>query len=202
MTTPRSPVTPDDLRVAARLCTATLRPVQDSDWSVPARGLRWSCRKTLDHLCDCLAWYAHDLGAEIQTEEGAARHGFPRASIPDLVRSVETLSEVLAIVAAAKGPEVRAWHSWGMADAEGFLAMGTAEILLHSWDIAGGFGVELAKPRRADDLATRLLPRLFPDAPGGDTPFATLLALTGRPRPPERRQARTWRWQNAPLSRP
>jgi hypothetical protein len=200
MTAPRQPVTPDDLRAAARLCLATLQPVQDRDWSIPALGLRWTCRATLDHICDCLAWYAHDLASELQSINGAARRGFPRAPIAELLFSVGALAEVLALVGAAKGADARGWHDWGVADAEGFVAMGTIEILLHTWDIASAFDLPLSDPDQAGELAGRLVPRLFPSAPVGPSPFDSLLAATGRPRPPGKRRAPSWQWHSAPLT--
>jgi hypothetical protein len=69
---------------------------------------------------------------------------------------------VLAAVARASKPGVRAFHPAGMADAEGFLAMGCDEILVHTGDIAEGLGIAVAPPA---DLCQRVVARLFPWAP-------------------------------------
>jgi hypothetical protein len=49
-----------------------------------------------------------------------------------------------------------------MADAEGFLAMGAVEVLLHTWDIATALGVPLAPPDHAEASAAKMVARLFP----------------------------------------
>ena len=175
-----TPLTTADLRSAAAICRRTLGPVADRDWSLSAHGLDWDCRGTLDHVCDCLAFYAHDLGARVQTIEGAARDGFVGADPVELIRTIETLSEVLCLFADGSPPEVRALHPFGMADAEGFLAMGAVEILLHTWDIAMALGVPLAPPHEAEALAGAIVARLFPWAPVGVPAMEALLACAGR----------------------
>jgi len=194
------PFTTADLRSGAAICRRTLGPVADQDWSVPAHGLDWDCRTTLDHVCDCLAFYAHDLGARVQTIEGAARDGFADAGAAELIRTVETVSEVLCLVADGSPPEVRAFHPFGMADAEGFLAMGAAEILLHTWDIKMGLGVPLAPPDVAEDVAAKIVARLFPWAPTDVPSMDALLACAGRGRVAGFDSVGPrWAWHAAPL---
>jgi hypothetical protein len=41
----------DDLIRAADLCWETLAPFGGADWTVPAGGIEWTCRQTLEHLC-------------------------------------------------------------------------------------------------------------------------------------------------------
>lgn len=194
-------VTTSDLRAAAAICRATLGPVADGDWTLPAHGLAWDRRATLDHTCDCLAFYAHDLAARIRTTEGEARDGAARATPPELIRTVETLAELLCVVADGSPAEVRAFHPWGMADAEGFLAMGAVEILLHTWDVATAFARPLAPADRAEALAGALLPRLFPWAPAGVPAMEALLACTGRVEAAGLPPAGTrWAWHAAPVA--
>ena len=195
----QSHVTAADLRRAAAVSAATLRPLTDRDWSIKAHHLSWSCRRTLDYMLNCLAWYAHDLANEITIEEGAARAGTPHYGIPVLIRTIETLAEVLAIVADAKPAVARASHDWGFADPEGFLAMGTIEIVLHTWDIISELGGDFVEPAAIDDICGRLLTRLFPDAPAGHPSFATLLYVTGRGNLPELSPVTRWRWHSAPI---
>ena len=193
------PVTASDLRQAATLSSTTLAPHIDRDWSINAHNMEWSCRRTLDHVLNCLAWYAHDLANEITHDEGIARDGSGDASLAAMIRSVETLAEVLAIVAEAKPPTVRAMHNWGIADPEGFLAMGTIEIVLHTWDIVTALNGNLSDPAAFDALAGRLLGRLFPEAPGGYPAFATLLYVTGRGDLDGMERVTLWQWHSAPL---
>ena len=195
------PFTTADLRSAAVVCRQTLGPVVDRVWSVPAHGLEWDCRATLDHVCDCLAFYAHDLAGRIQVVEGAARDGYATADPAELIRTVEILAEVLCLVADGSPAEVRAFHPWGMADAEGFLAMGAIEVLLHTWDIAMAHGVPLAPPDQVADVAAKIVARLFPWAPAAVPAMDALLACTGRtevaglaPVGPR------WAWHAAPIA--
>jgi hypothetical protein len=85
-----------------------------------------------------------------------------------------------------------------MADAEGFVAMGCDEILVHTGDIADGLGITAAPPT---DLCARVLARLFPWAPKGTDPWPTLLWANGRaPLGDRGRLDADWYWQCAPLS--
>jgi len=49
------------------------------------------------------------------------------------------------------------WHPSGDSDAEGFVAMGTVEVLLHTHDVLAGLGVGW---RPDDALCDRVLARL------------------------------------------
>jgi hypothetical protein len=69
-------------------------------------------------------------------------------------------------------PQVRAYHVFGTSEAEGFAAMGIVETLLHTHDLAQGLGLAWSPPA---DLCSRVLARLFPNAPGSTDPWPTLL---------------------------
>lgn len=196
------PVTASDLRTAVVICRQTLGPVGDRDWAIPAHGLDWDCRETLDHVCDSIASYIANLAGRTTVRgEAAARDGYPRAGPVKLLRTVEIFADALIVIAAASPDDARAFHVWGRTDAEGFLAMGAAETLIHTWDIATAFGAPLALPDRVEALAGALLARLFPWAPAGVLALDALLACTGRgevagfdsvgPR---------WAWHSAPVA--
>ena len=84
---------------------------------------------------------------------------------------------------AALFPEARrqglAYHATGMTDAEGYLAMGCAEILVHTWDACRGLGDEFVGP---SDLSSAILARTFPWVHVEDSPWQTLLWAFGRVR--------------------
>lgn len=192
----RAPVTPADVCAAAAVCRTALEPALDADWTVPAGGLEWSCRRTLDHLVDALLYYSVDLAV------GGADRPFPRsgdgqAPVSHLLESVASAAAVLAAVAQGVPAGTRGYHPAGMADAEGFLAMGCDEILIHTDDIARGLGVAFDPP---EGLCARVLARLFPWAPSGHAAGAALrwangrAALRGHPR-----QDPDWYWHCAPL---
>src|SRR4051812_19457101 len=48
----------DDLDTVVALACHRLAAATDRDWGVPASGLEWSCRGTVEHLADDLLSYA------------------------------------------------------------------------------------------------------------------------------------------------
>lgn len=195
----REPVSAGDLRIAAAWAHETLAPAAAADWSTPAHNLEWSCRATLDHVLDCLAWYAHDLAGEITGMQGASRDGMASASIADLLVTIGPLAEVLALVATGKAPNARARHNWGVADPEGFLAMGTIETLLHTWDIGLGLGIDVGISPDIESIAGRVLARLFPASEPTGTAFDALLIAAGRLDGPDGGRVTKWQWHAAPV---
>ncbi|MDQ1018385.1 RimJ/RimL family protein N-acetyltransferase [Streptomyces afghaniensis] len=91
--------------------------------------------------------------------------------------------------------EVRAFHPYPFrsANREGFAAMGVAEVLLHTHDIAEGLGVAYEP---APELCDFALTRIFPHVQPGPTPWRTLLWTTGRGDLPGREPVTEWRWNN------
>jgi hypothetical protein len=75
--------------------------------------------------------------------------------------------------------------------------MGIVEALVHTHDLAEGLGLVWAPPA---DLCSRVLARLFPDAPGTTDPWPTLLWATGRAALPGHPRRTTWRWYGTPAS--
>lgn len=191
-------LTPDDLLAAAALCRAAFVPALDRDWETPARDMTWTCRRILDHIADDLLLYAAHLATRATTRRPPPRNGDPLAAPSALLSVIEANAAVLAEVVRAAPPGTRAFHPAGMADATGFVAMGCEEILAHSWDIAEGLGVPFAPP---DDLAARVVARLFPWAPTAAPPWDALrwaagrIALPGAPR-----LGPDWLWHCAPLA--
>ena len=190
---------PDDLPAAAAVCRQALTPVLSADWSVPAGDLAWDCRRTLDHIADVLALYASHLATRATARLPAPRNGDPARSPADLLVVVETGAAVLAEVARAAPTGTRAFHPAGMADAEGFIAMGCEEILVHTADIMQGLGLPYRPPD--DGLVARILRRLFPWAPADGDPWAALRWAAGCAALPNRpRLGPDWWWHPAPLA--
>lgn len=195
-------VTPDDLRAAATACVGALRPAAELDWGVRAGDLRWTARRTLDHLPDALLHYAGQLAARADRRLPFPRNRDPEASVGDLLELVSVAAAILAEVAVAAGPNARAFHPAGRADVSGFLAMGCDEVLIHTGDITRGLGVAFTPP---PELCRRVVQRLFPWAPEGFDPWATLCwangrtALPGHDLPGHDRLDSDWYWHCAPL---
>ncbi|AWS48106.1 maleylpyruvate isomerase family mycothiol-dependent enzyme [Streptosporangium sp. 'caverna'] len=194
-------VTADDVDTAISHVVATLSPATDGDWSVPAGTLEWSCRDTADHIGDCLMSYAGQLVAQptdryVRFMAGAEKEASPA----QVLEFAETGARILAATVRTTPPHARAYHPTGMADPEGFAAMGCVEALLHGQDIAQGLGLPFDPPR---EVCTRVLARMFPQAAvdlGAIDPWHALLWSTGRIELPDRPRPQRWRWHGAPLT--
>ncbi|WP_235455887.1 GNAT family N-acetyltransferase [Streptomyces olivochromogenes] len=178
-------------------CVATLRTVVDRDWEgVDAAGLEWSCRHTAFHVAEDLIAYAGQLAGraqdgyvpfEITLEEGTDNAG--------LLHVIETTGALFAATLRTTPRDVRAFHPYPFrsADREGFAAMGIAEVLLHTHDIAKSLGITYEP---SEELAESVLTWLFPHVQPGPAPWPTLLWATGRGELPGRAPVTEWRWRN------
>ncbi|WFE40347.1 hypothetical protein [Micromonospora sp. WMMD998] len=181
------------VRRAAAAMTTALRPAAGRDWTVRAGDLDWSCWTTAAHVAHDLAGYAGQV---------AGRPGDAYLPFDLRVRPDARPADVLAVATAAAGmlaalvdtadPTDRAWH-WGPCDPGGFAAMGVAETLLHTHDVAAGLDLGWSMPA---GLCAGVVRRLFPDAPAGD-PASVLLWLTGRAALGERPRRTSWTWRAA-----
>ena len=189
---------PDDVIAAAGVCREALAAGVEADWSVPAGDLTWDCRRTLDHIADALAFYAAHLATRATQRLPAVRSGDPTRSPAELLTIVGATAAILAEVARGAPADARGYHGAGMADAEGFVAMGCEEILIHTDDIARGLGLALRPPA---GLTERVLRRLFPWAPMDGDAWAALRWASGRTALPDRaRLGPDWYWHCAPLA--
>ena len=190
-------VSPDHVRRAAAICRDTLTPALEADWSIPAGPLTWTCRETLDHVNDALAYYCGQIATRASERRPPIRNGDPAASVPDLLDVVATSGAILAAIATATPPDARAYHRMGISDAEGFLAMACEEILVHTWDIAQGLGLTVSVP---DDLAQVVLHRIFPWAPTDCSAWEAQLWCSDRIALPGKGKIGQWGWHGAPLT--
>lgn len=196
---PSITVTPDDLLAAATASRGVLEPFVERDWAaVPAGGLTWNIRTTVAHTADAVGWYAAHLAAATPRRLRVDFRTHDAATNTDLLDVLDAAAATLAHVAGAAPTGVRAYHTAGMADACGFIAMGCDEILVHCLDAANGLGVSFEAP---GDLAERVLQRLFPWAPHDVAAWAALLWANGRTDLPDhrRRLDADWEWHCAPL---
>ncbi|MER6298919.1 maleylpyruvate isomerase N-terminal domain-containing protein [Kitasatospora sp. NPDC001539] len=179
---------------AAAVTTGVLERAAGADWSRRPAGSDWSARATLDHLALGLLGYAGLLTVR-PTDRYITLFGSldPAAPIPHCLEGLRIAAGLLATTVRATPPAARAWHPWGHSDGPGFAAMGVVELLVHTWDLAGAFGLGWQPP---EHLAGPAVDRLFPEAPRGHGPAETLLWCTGRATLPghPRRPADGWQW--------
>ncbi|OIJ69825.1 GNAT family N-acetyltransferase [Streptomyces mangrovisoli] len=182
---------------AVASCAALLRTVVDRDWTGPRAGrLEWSCRQAVEHIASDLIAYAGQLAGrpqdhyvpfEITFDEGTDNAG--------AVSVVEATGTLLAAAVRTTPRAVRAFHPYPYrsANRDGFAAMGVAEVLLHTHDVAEGLGLAYEAPER---LADAVLATLFPHVQPGPDAWPTLLWATGRGDLPGRAPVTEWRWRN------
>lgn len=187
----------DQVRQAVGHALALLRTAVDRDWEGTKAGrLELSCRETAVHVAECLLAYAGQLAGratetwmpfELAMDDDADNDG--------VLDVIETTATLLAATIRATPGDVRAFHPYPFrsADREGFAAMGVTEVLLHTHDIAEGFGLTYEPPA---DLCQDVLTRLFPHVRPGPEPWPTLLWATGRGDLPGRAPVTAWRWTN------
>ena len=184
---------PRDLRAAAATVGELLAQVPDPAAPVPRVG--GDVRAVVQHIADCLLWYAHDLVAGATESPGPEPQWPADLTLDQLTRELGLAAEVLARVVAQAGPEERGWHPWGVADPAGFAAIGTAELVLHGDDVATALDLAWRPP---DELAAGVRDRLFPDAPADGDPWAALRWAAGRADLPGRDRVTEWRYAMAP----
>jgi len=199
----------DDLDAVLTEAVRALRGAVDRIWDVPATGLTWTCRETLEHVADNLFAYAGQLA--VHTPETstyvpfafhADREGGPSLSIfssqekgnAGLTQVVDACGGLLSSVVRAAAPGARGWHPFGVSDPGGFAAMGTVETLLHLHDVAAPLGLDW-DPDEA--VVSRVLDRLFPLAPREEDPWPTLLWCTGRGPLDGVDDLDRWRWDSS-----
>ncbi|GAA2776210.1 hypothetical protein GCM10019017_21380 [Streptomyces showdoensis] len=199
------PVTADDVALAVRLAAELLRGAPEAGWGGKAGSLSWDCWETAEHLANDLLYYAVQLGPQtppLDTHVPIALsrrrpdgptvfiHADRDAGPAGLVQVLEACGALLVAMVRTTPSHVRAHHAAGVADPEGFAALALQETLVHMHDLAEGLGLAWTPP---SDLCSRVLARLFPEAPDGADPWPTLLWATGRAALPGRPRLITWR---------
>jgi len=187
----------DRVEEAVAGTVALLRTATDRDWeAVKAGQLAWSCRETAEHIASDLIAYAGQLAGRAAEAyvpfEIVMEDGTDNAGVLDVI---ETTGALLAATVRTTPREARAFHPYPFrsANREGFAAMGVAEVLLHTHDIAEGLGLPYEPPGA---LCEDVLTRIFPQVQPGPDPWRTLLWATGRGDLPGRAAVTEWRWHN------
>ena len=181
-------VRPDHVVEAAERAAAALGPHVGADWSVRAGDLEWDVETTVVHFLGALVKETLYLASRSTRFIAITPSKFRSASHTELVSSIVPAAHALANTALASPPGSLAYHNTGMTDAEGYLAMGCGEVLIHAWDACRGLEVEFSG---SDEIAAAVLARTFPwvEPSPDDGPWRTLLwafgriALDGRPNP-------------------
>ena len=76
-------------------------------------------------------------------------------SLALLLAQLERKASVLAVVTAAADASARGFHIWGYPDAMGYVAIGYAEVLLHTDDIVWGYEQSFHPPDNLCRSVTR-----------------------------------------------
>lgn len=199
-----APVTPDDVRTAARWLADGVAHHPDAAFDAQAGPVRWSCWATAEHVVDDLLAYALQVaglplldylplaGPKGEDEIAHVKREAGPAGMAEVLRAG---GELLAAQVVARPDSARAYHPYGLSDPQGFAAMGIVEILVHGRDILEGLtGVAPSLP---EGLSARVLTRLFPDLPDatrGLPATEVLVWATGRSELPGLARRTRWRW--------
>ncbi|NEA67100.1 GNAT family N-acetyltransferase [Streptomyces sp. SID12488] len=182
---------------------ALLRQALDRDWAeINAGPLEWSCRQTAEHVASDLIAYAGQLAGRAQsaytpfsiTIDGR-EDGLDAADNAGILDVITTTGALLTAAIRTAPRDARGFHPYPFrsANREGFAAMGIAEVLLHTHDMAEGLGLPYEPPPH---LAEFVLTRIFPAVRPGPDRWQTLLWATGRADLPGRARLTEWRWSN------
>jgi hypothetical protein len=188
---------PADLEEVSEICLGELRAVVDRSWTVPTGRLDWDVRTTVAHIADSLGFYCLHLAAESPQRLPFDLTCHRDATNKELIAVVEACVTALAIVAATSPRNARGWHFHGMADATGFVAMASSELLVHTDDALHGLAARLDPPYTMCDA---VVDRLFPDLSIPVRGWQRLLWATGRLNVPGYGQrGPEWRMHPQPL---
>lgn len=188
-------------------CLAALRPAVERDWTkVRAAGLEWNCHETAVHIADDLIAYAANLAGraqdayvpfELKLDEGTDNAG--------LLHVIETTGALLAAAVRTAPREARAFHPYPFrsANREGFAAMGIAEVVLHTRDLAGGLGLAYEPRPLSPSSSSPASSRTSSPAPTTGAPSCGPPAAANCPAAPRSPSgAGTTTWSFPPIASP
>jgi hypothetical protein len=116
--------------------------VADRDWSSPARGLDWSCWRTVDHITDCIFSYTLQLAGRardgwLHLEELRAKPDATPGQLLDSLTAVANLFQAVLQATPIDAVASDGVFELGVAD---WTARALNELLLHTHDVLGGLG--------------------------------------------------------------
>ena len=190
-------VVPDDLQSAAALCQQTLAPLLDADWEQPVASLKWSRRRTSStSRTRSTGTPAADRPSPERFDSLGLR--LRRPADPAILAIVQSGRSLLAQLSTVAAPSARGTTTGADPIVTAYLAMGCAEILLHTDDIAQSFGHMLTGRTRSADTLSSVCSRGH-RRPGGR--WLVAVALGDRPAdlPEHRPVAPDWTWHASPV---
>lgn len=159
MTPGTRPFAGPDVASTTAFVVSALEPAVGRDWSVCAGRLEWSVGFTVEHIAAALSKYTLYLASRAPEFIAVRIATWPDASQEERLGAIALLGRSLANVATTTPPDVRVFHSNGLVDAEGYVAMGCLEALVHANDVATGLDFGFDPP---DDLVRPVVARLMP----------------------------------------
>lgn len=182
------------LRLATEESLATLRPLCELPWTTRAGELEWDCLTTVGHVAGALVSYSSKMVLPISQGSASFTLGVSHKGPSNALDVLAASSAILTTVLGAAAPTAASWHPFGMAGPRDCAAMGSVEILVHTYDICQGLDVDWQPP---DHVAAPALAALFPDVPVSAHPGMDLLWATGRLATADRARRGSWAWVNS-----
>jgi len=204
-------VTAHDLERCVDEAAAVLLSIAGQDWHVPAKGVRWSCWESIEHVADNFFSYALQLGPKPPPRDGYVkvvvrpqRKGGPASTVfaeasnnSDLIPVFSGCGALLVAMIRQAPADIRAYHPYGLSDPAGFAAMGIVETVVHLHDVTQALDLDWFPP---EYLCRRVLFRLFPELDEKNDPWQTLLWATGRESVSGHTRRKKWRWDARPAA--
>jgi hypothetical protein len=189
--------TANDLQELSEQVVRAWTLAAESDWSVRAGTLDWSCTRTADHAVDCVyapAFFLASRRTDAYPEIGADLTLGDRATPDLLIESLKIAIRMLIAVVKDASPDVRAVifrrPDVLLGEPDDFVARGALELTLHAHDVCSGLGVDFELPPA---LVHRLREHTRPwpmwtttwnPLGRSDDPWGDFLSASGRHRSP------------------
>jgi hypothetical protein len=156
-----------------------LARIPDDGWQQPAAYVGWSCWRTAEHISGDFAHYASQVATGAADHYVAFSWDTTRAKTPAELREVlRAAGGFLSACVRVAAPDSLAWHPHGTYTPAGYAAIGAAEGIVHSTDIAAGLGLPWMP---SDTVVAPVLDMVFPGTRRPEEPpLPALLRATGR----------------------
>jgi hypothetical protein len=173
-----------DVVELSSLLVDSVRSAPERGWDTRAGALEWNVQETLEHVAASLAKYTLYLASRASRYIPFALRGMTgETTREDWLHALTACAAAFASVARAAPAGTRAFHAYGMADIEGYVALACAHVMEHGHDVAAGLHTGFRPP---PEVCAAVCARLYPWVPAGDTPWTTFLWIVGRTDLPDR----------------
>ena len=129
------------------LLVDSVRSAPERGWDARAGALEWDVQETLEHVAASLAKYTLYLASRASRYVPLSmRRMTGEATREDWLHALTACATAFASAARAAPAGTRAFHAYGMADVEGYVALACAHVMEHGHDVAAGLDTGFTPP--------------------------------------------------------